>query len=187
MFEVLVFVYENYWRGDACPELDQLGRKLSAAGFETDEIDQALQWLAGLNTASRSANPIDITPTDLEPADVMRPASALSMRIYATPEQDQLGADGLGFFRFLESAGVLPAHMREIVIDRAMAVPQRPIDIDGDRTPTVAKIIFDNNFNSGSRCGANNGSGRKFSTRSNQRFPTRDSAVRQRTSVESFK
>ncbi|NBY05458.1 MAG: DUF494 family protein, partial [Betaproteobacteria bacterium] len=20
MFEVLVFVYENYWRGDACPE-----------------------------------------------------------------------------------------------------------------------------------------------------------------------
>ncbi|MFM2426881.1 MAG: hypothetical protein RL707_707, partial [Pseudomonadota bacterium] len=28
MFEVLVFVYENYWRGDACPELEQLGRKL---------------------------------------------------------------------------------------------------------------------------------------------------------------
>jgi len=125
MFEVLVFVYENYWRGDACPELDQLGRKLSAAGFETDEIDQALQWLAGLNSASRSANPIDITP-----ADVMRPASVDSMRIYATPEQDQLGADGLGFLSFLESAGVLPAHMREIVIDRAMAVPQRPIDID---------------------------------------------------------
>jgi Smg protein len=60
----------------------------------------------------------------------MRPASADSMRIYATPEQDQLGATGLGFLSFLESAGVLPAHMREIVIDRAMAVPQRPIDID---------------------------------------------------------
>ncbi|HEX2546536.1 MAG TPA: DUF494 family protein, partial [Ramlibacter sp.] len=28
MFEVLVFVYENYWRGDACPELHQLERKL---------------------------------------------------------------------------------------------------------------------------------------------------------------
>ena len=24
MFEVLVFVYENYWRRDACPELQQL-------------------------------------------------------------------------------------------------------------------------------------------------------------------
>ena len=130
MFEVLVFVYENYWRGDACPELDQLGRKLSAAGFETDEIDQALQWLAGLNSASRSANPIDITPTDHEPADVMRPASADSMRIYASPEQDQLGAEGLGFLSFLEAAGVLPAHMREIVIDRAMAAAGNPMSLD---------------------------------------------------------
>ena len=41
MFEVLVFVYENYWRGDACPELQQLGRKLSAVGFEFDDIQQA--------------------------------------------------------------------------------------------------------------------------------------------------
>ena len=130
MFEVLVFVYENYWRGDACPELDQLGRKLSAAGFESDEIDQALQWLAGLNTASRTTHAIDISPTDTPPADVMRAASPHSMRIYASPEQDQLGAEGLGFLSFLEAAGVLPAHMREIVIDRALAVPQRPIDID---------------------------------------------------------
>ena len=34
MFEVLVYVYENYWRGDACPELEQLGRRLSAHGFQ---------------------------------------------------------------------------------------------------------------------------------------------------------
>ena len=51
MFEVLVFVYENYWHGDACPELHQLGRKLSAVGFEADDISQALQWLDGLNIA----------------------------------------------------------------------------------------------------------------------------------------
>ena len=38
MFEVLVFVYENYWRGDACPEPEQLGRKLSAHGFDAEEI-----------------------------------------------------------------------------------------------------------------------------------------------------
>jgi Smg protein len=45
MFEVLVFVYEHYWRGDACPELQQLGRKLSAHGFEPEEIHDALVWL----------------------------------------------------------------------------------------------------------------------------------------------
>ena len=55
MFEVLVFVYENYWRGDACPELQQLGRKLSAHGFEPEEIREALLWLDGLNFAAQNA------------------------------------------------------------------------------------------------------------------------------------
>ena len=54
MFEVLVFVYENYWRGDACPELHQLERKLSAHGFEPDEIHEALVWLDGLNSAAQN-------------------------------------------------------------------------------------------------------------------------------------
>jgi len=54
MFEVLVFVYENYWRGDACPELHQLERKLSAHGFEPDEIHEALVWLDGLNAAAQT-------------------------------------------------------------------------------------------------------------------------------------
>jgi Smg protein len=36
----------------------------------------------------------------------------------------------LGFVNFLESAGVLSAHMREIVMDRAMAVPGQPVSLD---------------------------------------------------------
>src|SRR5437868_15107380 len=28
MFDVLVYLYDNYWRPDACPEHDQLTRKL---------------------------------------------------------------------------------------------------------------------------------------------------------------
>ena len=31
---------------------------------------------------------------------------------------------------FLESSGVLPPHMREIVIDRAMAAPGGPVPLD---------------------------------------------------------
>ena len=48
MFDVLVYLYENYWRPDACPDHQQLSRKLSAAGFERDEIQEALRWLDGL-------------------------------------------------------------------------------------------------------------------------------------------
>ena len=126
MFEVLVYVYENYWRGDACPELDQLGRKLSAAGFDADEIAQALQWLDGLNIASHHTEIIDIGQSLPE----QHPASVNSLRIYSVAEQDHLGADCLGFISFLENAGVLSAHMREIVIDRAMAIAGRPMQLD---------------------------------------------------------
>ena len=126
MFEVLVFVYENYWRGDACPELQQLGRKLSAVGFESDDIQQALQWLAGLNLASHSTELIDISQS----APEAHAESAHSLRIYSVAEQDHLGAECLGFVNFLESAGVLSAHMREIVLDRAMAVPGQPVSLD---------------------------------------------------------
>jgi Smg protein len=129
MFEVLVFVYEHYWRGDACPELHQLGRKLSAHGFEPGEIQEALAWLDGLHTAAQSAQMADAPAT----RSVSRAApvqSADSMRVYSISEQDHLGAQCLGFISFLETSGVLPSAMREIVIDRAMAAPGGPVALD---------------------------------------------------------
>ena len=146
MFEVLVFVYENYWRGDACPELHQLGRKLSAHGFEPEEIHDALVWLDGLNsaaqairlqpeeaTAATTAGPPAADASEPAPAlnaDTLRLQSPDSLRVYSVAEQDHLGGPCLGFISFLESAGVLPAAMREIVIDRAMAAPGNPVSLD---------------------------------------------------------
>ena len=126
MFEVLVFVYENYWRGDACPELEQLGRKLNAAGFELEDIQQALSWLDELNLASHKTELIDISQAQRE----HHTESAHSMRVYSVAEQDHLGGACLGFINFLESANVLSPHMREIVLDRAMAIPGNPIHLD---------------------------------------------------------
>jgi Smg protein len=128
MFEVLVFVYEHYWRGDACPELEQLGRKLSAHGFEPDEIHEALVWLDGLNLAAQSTRGVLAAPD--RPATPAAAPSAGSMRVYSVAEQDHLGAQCLGFVSFLESSGVLPAPMREIVLDRAMAAPGDPVSLD---------------------------------------------------------
>jgi Smg protein len=124
MFEVLVFVYENYWRGDSCPDLPQLERKLNAHGFEPEEIQQALNWLDGLNFAAEETAVLDdAAPAALQPG-------ADSLRVYSTREQAHLGAECLGFISFLESAGVLPAAMREIVVDRAMAVPHGPVCLE---------------------------------------------------------
>lgn len=131
MFEVLVFVYEHYWRGDACPELPQLERRLSAHGFEPTEIHEALVWLDGLNLAAQSTCLAD---ADVEPPpdapDAGRAQSHGSMRIYSVAEQHHLGAECLGFISFLESSGVLPPAMREIVVDRAMAAPGDPVALD---------------------------------------------------------
>ena len=53
-----------------------------------------------------------------------------SIRIYTEQEIDLLGEESIGFITFLGSAGVLPAPMREMVIDRATAVGSYPIDLD---------------------------------------------------------
>jgi Smg protein len=134
MFDVLVFVYENYWHGDACPELAHLERKLSAVGFDPEEIQDALTWLDELNLAASGLKPalsgqatIDSTP--LSDIAAWTP-SPHSMRAYSVPEQNHLGADCLGFITFLETSGALPANMRELVLDRAMAAPADPLPLD---------------------------------------------------------
>jgi Smg protein len=52
------------------------------------------------------------------------------MRVYSMAEQEHLGAECLGFISFLESSGVLPASLREIVIERAMATTGDPLELD---------------------------------------------------------
>jgi len=115
MFDVLVYLYENYWRPDACPEPKQLKRKLSAVGFEAEEIQDALRWLDGLASSAES-----VTGSPVQG----------SIRIYTAPEREVLGDESLGFITFLESAGVMPAPMREMVLDRAMAVGNGPMDLE---------------------------------------------------------
>ncbi|MEK0416846.1 MAG: hypothetical protein RI949_852 [Pseudomonadota bacterium] len=115
MFDVLVYLYENYWRPDACPDPRQLTRKLVAVGFESDEIQDALDWLAGLTASSAGSD---------------TPQSDDAMRVYTPREHDVLGEESIGFISFLEAAGVLPPAMREMVVDRAMAVGGGPIDLE---------------------------------------------------------
>ena len=82
MFDVLVYLYENYWRPDACPDHAQLTRKLSAVGFESDEIQEALSWLDGLASTAEAYS---------------GQQSADAMRVYTPAEQELLGEESSGF------------------------------------------------------------------------------------------
>ena len=132
MFEVLVFVYENYWHGEACPELAHLERKLSSVGFDAEEIQEALTWLDELNLAARG---LQQPPCEGQAGSSGSPCPIIhqsphSMRVYSALEHLYLGAACLGFVIFLEMAGALTPDMRELVIDRAMAAQADPLPLD---------------------------------------------------------
>lgn len=118
MYQVLAFVYEHYWGGDACPALAALHRKLSAVGFNAQEVEAALIWLEDLKSA---AHQLRVRRTE---------PSTAAMRLFTDPEQTHLGVAGWGFLTFLASAGTLASQELELVIDRAMAAPGDPISLE---------------------------------------------------------
>lgn len=121
MFDILVYLYETYYRPDACPDAAALTRKLSAVGFEDDEISEALDWMQDLAQATDAfANQYPQQQT----------AFSFGLRIYPEQESCVLGAAAIGFIQFLEQAQVLDAIQREIVIERALAVKESPMPQD---------------------------------------------------------
>lgn len=130
MFEVLAFVYENYDAGDSCPEPAHLERKLSAVGFESDEIDDALTWLTGLHAAARGSAGFAGTTQRKPPHLWLCEPQTSSVRVYPAFERNHLGQRCIGFIHFLESSGALSASMREVVIERALAAPGAPVSLN---------------------------------------------------------
>ncbi len=120
MFDVLVYLYENYWRRDACPSAEQLQRKLNALGFDQVDVDEALNWLHGLSLATEA--------TEQQAMPALQHAD--SLRVYSAAELTQVGDRGIGFIEFLCGAGVLSAPLRELVIDRAMAAAGGPVELE---------------------------------------------------------
>lgn len=120
MFDVLVYLYETYYRPDACPDSEALVKKLSAVGFEEEEISKALDWLT------------DLAETTNEFSDQYPQQTAFSFgtRIYVSQETDALGTSAIGFIQFLESAKVITPIQREIVIERALAASDEQISLD---------------------------------------------------------
>ena len=118
MFDILIYLYETYYRPDACPDTVALTRKLSAVGFEDTEISEALDWLQHLTQA---------TDTFVSQFPQQQTAFSFGLRIYPEQEANVLGTAAIGFIQFLELAHVLNAVQREIVIERALAVGESPL------------------------------------------------------------
>jgi len=116
MFDILVYLFENYFQTDACPDAAQLALKLSAAGFDDEEISEALDWLDGLRETD-AAGPPAIA------------AGPNSTRCYSDHEISRLDAECRGFLVFLGESGVLTPLTRERIIERAMALSDHAVSL----------------------------------------------------------
>jgi Smg protein len=127
MFDILVYLFKNYYTPQACPTADVLAKRLAAAGFEYDDIDEAIRWLLGL--AETTENCVNLAQTQSQ-----------GTRIYAEVEHQQLGPEVIGFISFLETTDVLPPPLREIVIERALACKDTPVSLE--RVKVIALMVL---------------------------------------------
>lgn len=115
MYDVLVYLFENYFQAEIYPEPDQLARKLSAVGFEDEDISDALNWLSSLQETG--------------PAHALEAGATQSIRFYDPSEMAKLDVPSRGFLTFLEAAEAVDARMREIIIERAMELPEPQVSL----------------------------------------------------------
>lgn len=117
MFDILVYLFENYLEAHAYPDENTLTRELSAAGFDHGEINQALSWFQGLEDL-----------VGLETSGDLHASSGT--RLYTDIEYECLGVEGIGLLAFLESSGILDSIRREQIIDRAFAINERGLSLE---------------------------------------------------------
>jgi len=116
MFDILLFLFESYFDIGSYPDHDKLSVKLSAAGFEEDDINQALTWLSGLQQLTRAAYPESINHSGI--------------RLYTEFEEQRVSPEGLRFLSFWEHNKIITPIEREMIIDRVLALGRKNLSLD---------------------------------------------------------
>jgi len=111
MLRVLMFLLENYGgqKEKLLTDQDILSSDLERAGFNPFEINDALSWLEGFG--------------DFEERSKSFPKmSSTNVRFYDLEEKERIDERARGLLLFLEQSEVLTPELRELAIDRAMAM-----------------------------------------------------------------
>ena len=130
VIDVLMYIFSSYADQDEnLPEdRDGIEADLCAAGFDSLEIDKAFDWLDGLAQ-------VDDDPSANE--------SVHATRILAAQESARLAYSAQGFLLFLEQSGVLTPKLRELVINRVMALDSES-EVDIEELKWVVMMVLFN-------------------------------------------
>ncbi len=109
VIDVLMYIFSSYadQENNLPEDRDGIDADLRAAGFDSLEIAKAFEWLDGL------ALDEDIPVIN---------QSSQTTRIFSPQETQRLADNAQGFLLFLEQSGVLAKKLRELVINRVMAL-----------------------------------------------------------------
>jgi Smg protein len=117
MFEVLVYMFENYIDTQFRPDDSTLSRELSAAGFDEEDINGAFDWFNQLESST-------------EKPELFQQARHANTRIFTDLELKKISGESIGFILFLVDAKILNSAQRELVLELAMSLPQAEISIE---------------------------------------------------------
>jgi Smg protein len=117
MFDILVYLVENYFHSGDFPDADTISKRLSAAGFEDDDISEALTWLSGFEQTEHGTT----YPTF---------NSSRGFRVYADEELSSLTTEARGFILFLEDSEIITAPQRELIVERILAIAAPGVDLE---------------------------------------------------------
>lgn len=112
MFEVLVFMFENYFANQSMPDDATMEQELSEAGFEQSDILGAFDWYQEMKSM---LNAPELAYTHKDSA----------MRVFTKSESKRIDTESLGFLIFLQQADIIDDIERDLIIDRAMALKQK--------------------------------------------------------------
>jgi Smg protein len=122
MFDILLYLYDNYLVSNLHPDAETLSRKLAAVGFEADDIDRALNWLNALDSLDEEAS------------------AGEGRRCFTEDERRRLDPEGIGFLTHLEDSGLLTPQAREWVIEQALALEDTEVPADKIKWITLLAI-----------------------------------------------
>jgi len=127
MFEVLVFMFENYFANHAFPNNEVMAQELSAAGFKQSDISGAVDWLHEMKTM-------------LTQPPAVYSHKLTGLRMFANMELKKISTESISFILFLQQANIINDVERDLIVDRAMALKQEYINIEEMRWITMIAL-----------------------------------------------
>lgn len=131
MFDILYYLFENYFESGDYPDSATLTRKLTMAGFNDEDINQALDWLSELARQDIGSYPAML-------------ADNKSFRCFSSQEMEKIDTEGRGFIIFLEQSKIINPLQRELLIDRVIAMDEESSSLEKIKLIVLTELWIQN-------------------------------------------